>query len=37
MVHDFGYPRRSAVGIHSQRLELILAVLEKEQSKLAKF
>ena len=25
----FGYPRRSAVGIHSQRLELILAVLEK--------
>lgn len=25
----FGYPRRSAVGIHPQRLELILAVLDK--------
>lgn len=25
----FGYPRRSAVGIHQQRLELILAVLER--------
>jgi len=25
----FGYPRRSAVGIHPQRLELILAVLER--------